>query len=242
MKREVFDALQEARGAKRPVALVTELASGRQAVIAEGSVLAGELEAGAEVLDQTAAAILHNRSGRLPEPLDGLFAAVFNPPLRLVIVGAVHIAQLLAPMAELAGYEVTLIDPRQAWASPERFPGLTILDDWPDEALARLQPDSRTAVVALTHDPKLDDPALRTALASPAFYLGALGSRRTQAKRLERLRAQGCAEAELARIHGPIGLALGGRSPAEIAIAVLAQMTQVLHGAPAPGKRAEAAA
>ena len=242
MKREVFGALQEARAAKRATALLTELDSGRQAVVVEGSVLAGDLEPGPEVLSAVAAAVRHDRSGRLPEPLDGTFAAVFNPPLRLVVVGAVHIAQLLAPMAELAGYEVTLIDPRQAWASPERFPGLTLVDDWPDEALAKLAPDGRTAVVTLTHDPKLDDPALIAALNSEAFYLGALGSRRTHAKRLERLRGQGCDEAALTRIHGPIGLPLGGRSPAEIAIAVLAQMTQVLHSAEPPGARREAAA
>lgn len=242
MKREVFDALQEARAAKRATALLTELDSGRQAVMVEGGRLAGDLEISQEVLSAVAAAVRHDRSGRLTEPLDGHFAAVFNPPLRLAVVGAVHIAQLLAPMAGLAGYEVTLIDPRQAWASPERFPGLTLVDDWPDEALAKLVPDSRTAVVTLTHDPKLDDPALVAALNSEAFYLGALGSRRTHAKRLERLRTQGCEEAALARIHGPIGLPLGGRSPAEIAIAVLAQMTQVLHDAgPAGGRREDTA-
>ncbi|MDJ0942000.1 MAG: XdhC family protein [Kiloniellales bacterium] len=242
MKREVFDALQTARAAKRPAALVTELDSGRQAVVDRGAVGAGALQPGPEVLSAVAAAIRHDRSGRLPEPLEGHFVAVFNPPLRLAIVGAVHTAQLLAPMAELAGYEVTLIDPRRAWASPDRFPGLTLVDDWPDEALAKLAPDSRTAVVTLTHDPKLDDPALIAALNSEAFYLGALGSRRTHATRLERLRDQGCEEAALARIHGPIGLPLGGRSPAEIAIAVLAQMTQVLHGAGPLRAQREAAA
>ena len=242
MKREVFDALQTARAAKRPVALVTELDGGRQAVVAEGAALAGELSPNPEILGAVAEALRHDRSGRLPEPLEGHFVAVFNPPLRLVVVGAVHIAQLLAPMAALAGYEVTLIDPRRAWASPERFPGLTLEEDWPDEALAKLVPDSRTAVVTLTHDPKLDDPALLAALNSEAFYLGALGSRRTHAKRLERLRDHGCEEAALARIHGPIGLPLGGRSPAEIAIAILAQMTQILHGAAPPGACREAAA
>ncbi len=241
MKREVFAALQMARAAKRPVALVTELDGGRQAVVAKGAVLAGELSPDPEVLSAVAEALRHDRSGRLPEPLEGHFVAVFNPPLRLVVVGAVHIAQLLAPMAALAGYEITLIDPRRAWASPERFPGLTLDEDWPDEALAKLVPDSRTAVVTLTHDPKLDDPALIAALNSEAFYLGALGSRRTHAKRLERLRDQGCEDAALARIHGPIGLPLGGRSPAEIAIAILAQMTQILHGAAPPGARREAA-
>ena len=242
MKREVFDALQSARASKRPVALVTALDGGRQAVLAQGDVLAGDLEVGPEILKAVTEAVRHDRSGRLPEPLEGHFAAVFNPPLRLVVVGAVHIAQLLAPMAELAGYEVTLIDPRRAWASPERFPGLTLVDDWPDEALVKQAPDSRTAVVTLTHDPKLDDPALVAALNSEAFYLGALGSRKTHAKRLERLRGAGFDAAALERIHGPIGLPLGGRSPAEIAIAILAQMTQVLHGAEPPGARREAAA
>ena len=241
MKRDLFQALQSARAEKLPAALVTDLADGRQALIVGGARHAGELEPGPEVLAAAAEALRHNRGGRLPEPHEGLFVAVFNPPLRLIVVGAVHIAQALAPMAALAGYDVTVVDPRHAWATEERFPGQAVLDDWPDEAMAKLAPDSRTAVVTLTHDPKLDDPALRGALASEAFYLGALGSRKTHAKRLERLRAAGCAEAELARIHGPIGLPLGGRSPAEIAIAVLAQMTQVLHGAAPPAPRAEAA-
>ena len=147
----------------------------------------------------------------------------------LVVVGAVHIAQALLPMARACGYDPMLIDPRGAFGSAERFPGETILEDWPDEALAALAPDARMAVVTLTHDPTLDDPALRIALRSPAFYVGCLGSTRTHAKRLERLRAEGFTEAELARIHAPVGLDIGAKSPAEIALSVMAQVTRVLR-------------
>src|SRR3546814_1961726 len=161
-----------------------------------------------------------------------LFVHVYNPPLRLLIVGAVHISQALVPIASLAGYEVVVIDPRKAWASAERFPGVRLVDDWPDAAMTALAPDHRSAVVLLTHDPKLDDPALRVALRSPAFYVGARGSRKTHARRLSRLSADGLNADELARIHAPIGLAIGARSPAEIAIAILAQITQVQHRVP----------
>ncbi|MFN3292099.1 MAG: XdhC family protein [Gemmobacter sp.] len=157
------------------------------------------------------------------------FVAIHNPALRLIVVGAVHIAQALLPMARLAGYDPTLIDPREAFGSGPRFPGETILHDWPDEAMAALAPDARTAVVTLTHDTKLDDPAILAALASDCFYLGCLGSTRTHAKRLERLRAAGVSEAQIARIHAPVGLDIGARTPAEIAVSVLAQITQVLR-------------
>jgi xanthine dehydrogenase accessory factor len=157
------------------------------------------------------------------------FIRVYNPALRMAMIGAVHIAQALAPMATLAGYEVTVIDPRRAFATETRFPGIRLVSDWPDEALGALRPDRRTAVVTLTHDPKLDDPALEVALRSEAFYIGALGSARTQAKRLHRLQEMGFTREQLGRIHGPIGLKLGGRAPAEIAIAILAEATQVLH-------------
>jgi len=160
---------------------------------------------------------------------DGEFIAIFNPPLRLLVVGAVHIAQALMPMARLAGYDPVLIDPREAFGSSGRFPGETVLHDWPDEALASQRPDARTAVVTLTHDAKLDDPAIIAALQSDAFYLGCLGSKRTHAKRLERLRAQGVSDELLARIHAPVGLDIGARTPAEIAVSVLAQITQVLR-------------
>lgn len=229
MKREIFNSLQAARAAKRPVALVTNLESGRQALL-DGDNISGELTLGSVILDQARQAVIDNRSGTL-ESTD-LFVHVFNPPLRLIVVGAVHIAQALVPMAALAGYDVTVIDPRRAWATDARFPDVKISRDWPDEALRSLAPDHRTAVVTLTHDPKLDDPALIEVLRTPVFYIGALGSTRTHGKRLDRLRAQGLSDDDFARIHGPIGLALGAKSPAEIAISILAQMTQVLHGAP----------
>ena len=157
------------------------------------------------------------------------FVGVHNPPLRLIIVGAVHIAQALVPMARIAGYDPTLIDPRDAFGSDSRFPGETILHDWPDEAITQLGLDTRTALVLLTHDPKLDDPALEQALRADCFYIGALGSTRTHAKRVDRLTGAGFTEAEIARIHGPIGLDIGAAGPAEIAVSILAQMTQVLR-------------
>lgn len=158
------------------------------------------------------------------------FVAVHNPPLRLIIVGAVHIAQALVPMARIAGYDPTIIDPRDAFASNARFPGETILTDWPDEAVAKLGLDARTAIVLLTHDPKLDDPALQAALDADVFYIGALGSTRTHSKRVERMKAAGFSDKQILRIHGPIGLDIGAAGPSEIAVAILAQMTAVLRG------------
>jgi xanthine dehydrogenase accessory factor len=160
---------------------------------------------------------------------DGHFIAVHNPPLRLIVVGAVHIAQPLLTIARACGYAPTLIDPRGAFGSEARFPGETILDDWPDEALATLAPDARTAIVTLTHDPKLDDPALQFALRSPVFYIGALGSKKTHAKRVDRLTAAGFAETEIARIAAPVGLNIGARTPAEIAVSIMAQITAALR-------------
>lgn len=160
-----------------------------------------------------------------------VFLNVFNPPLRMLIVGAVHIAQFLAPMAEMAGYKVALIDPRTAWATPERFPGIRIVDEWPDDAMADLLPDHRTAVVTLTHDPKLDDPALQAVLKSDAFYIGSLGSTRTHAKRVDRLKAAGFDDDAIGRIHAPVGLNIGAKSPAEIAVSVMGQVTAALRGA-----------
>ena len=160
---------------------------------------------------------------------EGRFIAVHNPPLRLIVVGAVHIAQALVGMARACGYAPTLIDPRGAFGSAERFPGEVIVEEWPDEAMAALRPDARTAVVTLTHDPKLDDPALAAALRSGAFYVGCLGSKRTHAKRVERLAAAGFLEAEIARLHAPVGLDIGARTPAEIALSVMAEITAVLR-------------
>ena len=228
MKRGLLDRLLAIRNAKRPAALVTELTSGRQSLVA-GPEIHGDLPLDEQLLAMAGEAIADDRSGMLAAA-DGLFVQVFNPPLRLAVVGAVHIAQTLLPMAALAGYEVTLIDPRGAWATVERFPEVEMATDWPDEALARLKLDRRTAVVTLTHDPKLDDPALAAALRSEVFYIGALGSKRTHAGRLERLGEAGFTEADLQRIHGPVGLDLGAKTPAEIAVSILAEITQVLHG------------
>lgn len=228
MKAALLERLQALRTAGRPVAVVTELGSGAQALIHDGGV-EGELEIPADSLAAVRRQLATDTSGMLDS---GLFLRAWNPPLRLVLVGAVHVSQALVPIARALGFGVTIIDPRTAFASTARFPDVALTTAWPDEALSALAPDSRTAVVTLTHDPKLDDPALRIALASDAFFIGALGSRRTHASRLERLRADGVAEAALARIHAPVGLPLGGRRPAEIAVAIAAEIVQILYGQP----------
>jgi len=230
MKRAILDRLQRARAEKRAAALVTHLGDGRQRLQLEGE-SSGDLALTPAQEAAVTAAVAADRSGPLPDD-PGLFVHVYNPPLRLLIVGAVHISQALVPMAQIAGYEVVVIDPRKAWANAERFPSVRLVDDWPDEAMTALAPDHRSAVVVLTHDPKLDDPALRVALHSPAFYVGALGSRKTHAKRLARLSDEGLDADDLARIHAPIGLAIGAKSPAEIAVSILGQITQVLHRVP----------
>lgn len=206
--------LVAARAARRAVALVTRTEGWARVLVSSG---------------QDAAVDARLRADRSGMEEDGRFVAVHNPPLRMIVVGAVHIAQALLGMARTCGYDCTLIDPRTAFGSAARFPGEVILDDWPDEALAALAPDARTAIVTLTHDPKLDDPAIRFALRSDVFYLGCLGSAKTHAKRVERLRADGFSEAEIARIHAPVGLDIGAKTPAEIALSVLAQVTQRLR-------------
>lgn len=209
--------LVAARSARRPVALLTDLGTWAHR-LSDGT--------GDPLEEAIHARFRSDRSG-LEE--DGTFIAVHNPPLRLLVIGAVHIAQALLPMARSCGYDPVLIDPRDAFGSASRFPGETIVPDWPDAALAGLGLDARSAVVTLTHDAKLDDPAILSALAAPVFYLGCLGSSRTHAKRLERLRAAGVSEAGIARIHAPVGLNIGAKSPAEIAISIMAQITQVLR-------------
>lgn len=238
MKRDILDRLQQARAEKRPVALVTDLTDGRQ-LLQEDASTTGDLPLTAAQQAAVADAIIADRSGPLPDQ-PNLFVHVYNPPLRLLIVGAVHISQALVPIAQIAGYEVVVIDPRKAWANAERFPSVRLIDDWPDEAMEALAPDHRSAVVVLTHDPKLDDPALRVVLNAPAFYVGALGSRKTHARRIERLSDEGVSVEALARIHAPIGLAIGAKSPAEIAVSIMAEITQVLHRVP-PLVRREAA-
>ncbi|WP_050522241.1 XdhC family protein [Pseudorhodobacter wandonensis] len=208
--------LVAARAAKRPVALLTHLETHAHRLTGgPGDALATEI----------ATRMRSDQSG-----LEGdWFVGIHNPPLRMVIVGAVHIAQALVPMARACGYDPVLIDPRGAFGSAARFPGESIVEDWPDDALAALALDARCAVVTLTHDNKLDDPALMSALASKAFYIGSLGSKRTHAKRLERLQAAGVSADQIARIHAPVGLAIGAKSPAEIAVSIMAQVTQRLR-------------
>jgi xanthine dehydrogenase accessory factor len=230
MKAAMAQALLSAQQEARPVVLLTPLDGSTQRLLgaAQLQLLAltdSELEQCCRKALQT------DRAEVLTQLGVEILVTPYNPSLRLIIVGAVHISESLCTMATSAGYQVTVIDPRTAFLRPERFPGVQLIDQWPAEAFAKLKPDARTAVVLLTHDPKIDDPALQSVLASPAFYVGALGSTRTQAKRLDRLRAAGVADAALARIHGPAGLSIHARTPAEIAISVLAQMTQVLRSA-----------
>ena len=228
MKQDTLKQLLEDQSAKKVVAMATDMESGEQTLIYRDSAEGPDAN-NQELLSITRQAIQDDRS-KIHE-LGGrkIFVEVFNPPLRMLIVGAVHIAQPLSRMASVAGYDVTVIDPRASFATDERFPGITLNGDWPDEAMEALDPDRRTAVVTLTHDPKLDDPGLEVALKSDAFYIGALGSRKTHAARVERLTANEFTDAEIGRIHAPVGLAIGSISPAEIAVSILAQITVVLH-------------
>lgn len=227
MKRAVLEQILAWRAEKAAFALVTRIADGQQVLIRDGNA-AGDLSLDAEQLAAVAEAVRQDRSGPLgADDPDRLFIHAFNPPLRMIVVGAVHITQPLAAMAERTGMEVTVIDPRRAFATAARFPGIDLRHDWPDEAMSALAPDARTAVVTLTHDPKLDDPALHVALRSDAYYIGCLGSRRTHAKRLERLAGAGFGPNDMARLHGPAGLSLGAKSPAEIAVSILAEAIQV---------------
>lgn len=226
MKSATLARIAEAQRLRQPLLVVTRLGDGAQCLVDAAS-CSGDLSLSPAELAAARGALGSGRSMSLAG-VEGLFARAYVPPPRLLIVGAVHIAQALAPMAAAAGFEVVVIDPRGAFASAQRFPGVQLSDEWPDEALGRLGLDPATALVALSHDPKLDDPALELALPSQVFYIGALGSRRTHDKRLERLRAVGL-EAWLGRIHSPVGLDLGGRSPAEIAVAILAEVIQVRY-------------
>jgi xanthine dehydrogenase accessory factor len=213
MKLALLAQLQRDRAAKRPVVLATNLGGG------EGRLLYPDAdEAARNLLAKDECTIIDNE-----------FFEPFNPPLRMIVVGAVHVAQPLARMAAQAGFEVIVVDPRAAFATTERFPGVTLISQWPDEAMRALSPDARTAVITLTHDPKLDDPALDASLRSPAFYVGSLGSKKTHAARLERLRALGLDETQLARIHGPVGLRIGARTPAEIAVSIVAHVIERLR-------------
>lgn len=223
--------LEKALAASRegaPAAIATNLVSGQQSLVV-GSETSGSLAVDDSVRGGLAKALADDRSTTIETASGAVFIEVFNPPLRCFLIGAVHIAQPLARMAAMLDYRVTVVDPRTAFATDARFPEIELSTEWPDEALQRLKPDKRSAVITLTHDPKLDDPALTEALKSQAFYIGALGSRKTHAARVRRLSELGFKDADFARIHGPIGLNIGAISPAEIAVAILGQVTTALR-------------
>jgi xanthine dehydrogenase accessory factor len=228
MKSRYIDAVIAANAESRSVALATELKSGAQLYL-DGEQMEGDLALDEMSLDAMREALRTDRNTTLDTPQGRVFVQVFTPPRRCFVIGAVHVAQPLVPMLIATDYKPIVIDPRGAWATEARFPGVELSSEWPDEALERYKPDRASAIVTLTHDPKIDDPALIAALRSEAFYIGALGSRRTHAKRLERLAAEGFGENELSRIHGPVGLNIGGISHAEVAVSIIAEMTQVLR-------------
>jgi xanthine dehydrogenase accessory factor len=223
MRRDLLDQLLAAEAERLAVAVVTELASGAQRIVGHDEVADDLLSA------HLTEAFRFDRSGVVTTASGEWFIQIHNPALEMVIIGAVHIAQSVVPIARLAGYRVTVIDPRGAFATEQRFEGVDLQVEWPDEVLKDRRLDERSALLALTHDPKIDDPALAAALNSPCFYIGALGSRKTQGLRRERLAAMGFDAAALARIHGPIGLDIGARGAPEIAIAIMAEVTRALR-------------
>jgi xanthine dehydrogenase accessory factor len=230
VKIDILKALNTERAARRAAVVVTHQESGDQRLVTQDTIASDPLK---DLLEA------HLRSGKsgMEENAEGkVFLTVHVPPIKLIAIGAVHISQALAPIAALLGYDVTIVDPRTAFASPERFPGVKVIAEWPDTALPPLGIDRYTAFVALTHDPKVDDPALLHALERECFYIGALGSRKTHGRRLERLKGQGASEEALARIHAPIGLPIGAISPPEIAVAIMGEITSRLRLTP-EGKR-----
>jgi xanthine dehydrogenase accessory factor len=234
MTPDILAALEQAKRDNRPIVLATRLPDGLQYLLPDPAA-APELNAAAERVLQS------DESGTSKIEGSDWFLHAHNLPLRLIVVGAVHIAQALVPFATQCGFAVIVVDPRRSFASDERFPNVTVSTAWPDEAMEELRPDARTAVVTLTHDPKLDDPALDAALKSPAFYIGALGSRRTHAARLKRLRELGHTEAALSRIQGPVGLSIEAVTAPEIALSIIAEIVAVRRGATLPQKRPLAA-
>ena len=228
MKQHTLSQLIKDQNEKKAVALATDIDIGLQTLVYDNTAI-GPDENNEEIQQIARQAMQDDRCKIYEIGGRRIFIEVFNPSLRMLIVGAVHIAQPLSRMASVAGYDVTVIDPRASFATDERFPGITLNGEWPDDGMRDLDPDRRTAIVTLTHDPKLDDPGIEVALKSDAFYIGALGSRKTHAARVERLTATGFSETEIARIHAPVGLSIGSVSPAEIAISILAQVTDVLH-------------
>jgi xanthine dehydrogenase accessory factor len=226
MKAETLAALQDARAKRRAVALATRLSDAAEALIYRDEAK-GDLAGDQAIVSAARRAMDIGKSETVDIGGAKIFLNVYVPPPRLIIVGAVHIAQSLAPMAAMLEFDVTVVDPRGAWATTQRFPGVKVIKDWADEAFQEMGLDISTAVVTLTHDPKLDDPALESALKSDVFYIGALGSKRTHAKRKERLAEVGITDDMFARIHGPVGLNIGAKSPAEIAVSILSQIIEV---------------
>ena len=235
MTPELLARLREAQSAKRPVALLTRLSDGEQRLSPDDALPAPLSEA-------AKAALRDDKAGTAELGGERWFVHPHNPPVRLIVVGAVHVAQALVPMAAALGFAVTVVDPRRAFATAERFPGVSLSSDWPDEAMEAMALDARTAVVTLTHDPKLDDPALDVALRSPCFYVGALGSRRTHAKRVARLQEMGHGEDAIARIHAPVGLDIAAVTAPEIALSVLAEVVAARRGSPLARRAAPAMA
>jgi xanthine dehydrogenase accessory factor len=226
MKLDILTALNAERAARRAAIVVTDVASGTQRLVMAADVARDPLR------PALAERLSSGRSGMVETANGQVFLTVYIPAPQMVITGAVHISQALAPIAKLLGYDVTIVDPRTAFASPERFPDVKVIPEWPETALPPLGIDHYTAFVALTHDPKIDDPALLHALSRDCFYIGALGSKKTHARRVERLKQQGLSEGDISRVHAPIGLDIGAVSPAEIAVAIMAQITERLREEP----------
>lgn len=228
MKEETLEALLTARAAGVAVVLATDLATGDESLLRPHAAESPGTEI-EELLAAAAKALSADRSGVWETDAGRIFLHVYNTPVRVVIVGAVHIAQPLSAMAMEAGFDVVVVDPRTAFATEARFPGIRLEHGWPAESLMKLGLDRRAALVTVTHDPKLDDPALQAGLRSPAFYLGALGSRRTHARRIARLTEAGFGAEDTERIHAPVGLDIGARTPGEIASSVLAEIVKTLR-------------
>jgi xanthine dehydrogenase accessory factor len=223
MDLALLSALNDERAARRAAILVTDIATGRQRLVREQEIDEDPL---ADILHER---LRQGRSGMAESDAGSVFLTVQVPPVRLIVIGAVHISQALAPMARGLDLDATIIDPRTAFATPERFPDIPVRAEWPEEALPRLGLDRYTALVALTHDPKIDDPALSAALRAECFYIGALGSKKTHARRTERFAEAGFGATDLARMHAPIGLDIGASSPAEIAVSILAELIATLR-------------
>lgn len=235
MKLDILHTLNAERAARRAVFIITDVDSGAQRLVKAADI------AGDALFETLEKRLRMGKSGMEETAQGRVFLTVHVPSPRLIITGAVHISQALAPIAQMLGYDVTIVDPRTAFASPERFPDVKVIAEWPDVALPPLNVDRYTAFVALTHDPKIDDPALLHALARDCFYIGALGSKKTHAKRNDRLKAAGLTDADLARIHAPIGLDIGAISPSEIAVSIMGEIVQSLRQKPARAAKAEAA-